>query len=603
MVSDPPSGSMRDPQGDREEGQATSPPDEISSVEPPESPASSEISTTSATSSSRSWHLATSSSMKLNQVDADSIHAVLELSQGGCLPGDRVAIQVNVKHVKPIKNMNGIIVTFFRTCRVDTHPDLPLGPVTKGSKLEYEDYYPRSKTGLGGLSLSSAGSHKTFRQDLDQVFEPLIIDPKSLTAQIKTHIKIPDEIFPSITSVPGSMISFKYEIEALVDLRGRMAGQDYIRSQIGMINVPRGHGFGDPKKHGVDGSTGLVFPLASGFGCLDTSQMRREKFVISRTFGIVVGTRDSERIRLRKLGKQAALTPARSVVSPPTQERLPELLTPHSGPVQASRLSSPLAEHDEYFPPPGPSTTVTNDDNLPPPVWTADERPRDGLDEKTRLRNAEARLLPSAPPADDSLSRSDRLYLEPTAPPASDDMMYEQHGSLQPVTSASEHSLATIVPAYSARANNASSGIEATEESRAFDPYGSKEELEYRRLQQQASSPDDNMEVDSSAARKLEPSAPPEEDASFTEGQSLSNGIEESTASEEHFATVLDDGIEAEQALEVTDQLQRGSSQDPPQPSDDLEPSAPVLSDDDELYETHPAPAPLEAEHLPVYHK
>ena len=591
IVLEPPDELIQDPQDEREEGRIAPPHDDMSSIEPPESPALSEISATSATSSSRSWHLATSSSMKLSQVDTHAIHAVLELSQGGCLPGDRVPVQISIRHVKPIKNMNGIIVTLFRTCRVDTHPDLPLGPVKKGSTLEYEDYYPKSKTGLGGLSLSSAGSHKTFRQDLNQVFEPLIIDPKSLTAQIKTHVKIPDDVFPSITSVPGSMISFKYEVEVLVDLRGRMAGQDYIRSQMGMISIPQGHGLGDPKKHGVDGSTGLVFPLASGFGCLDTSQMRREKFVISRAFEVVVGTHDSERMRLRKLGKHAALGPTLSTAATPALERQPPLSVATDGPVQASRVCSPLAEQHEYSPGFGIFTTASIQDHPRPPDSTTGETFDDGLDEKTRLRNAEARLLPSAPPTDDSLSSSEMPHLEPTAPPASEYLNYQQFESLHPFTSTSDHSLATIVPTYSSGASDRPSSIEDNERLMPLDPVGGEEELAYQRLQQQASSPDNDVEVSSFASRNLEPSAPPVDDMSSLDGCSISNIVEDSRASEGHLAGVVNVRVDSRQALEAT------------QPGDNLEPPAPLSSSDDNLYEAHPTHVPLEGEHLPVYQK
>ena len=424
------------------------PSDEPCSVDPPYSPTLSEVSANTGSSSSRSWHLATSASTKIGQVDTSAIHAVLELSQGGCLPGDRVPIQISVKHVKPIKNMHGIIVTLYRTCRVDTHPTLPLGPVKQGSKVEYEDYYPRSKTGLGGLSLSSPGSHKTFRQDLNQIFEPMIIDPNTLTTQVKAHIKIPDDIFPSITSVPGSMINFRYEVEVVVDLRGKLAGQDYIRSQIGMISVPRGYGLGDPKKHGVDGSTGLVFPLASGFGCLDTTQIRREKFVIARAFELVVGTRDSERMRLRKLGKQAARSPAQSPLPTPTSERHPPVDTTIGGPPS---FCSDVYQREDYFPGVDPAVSQYNDGQIPPSAPDSRAVLDDGLDEKTRLRNAEARLLPSAPPVDDSPSTSHPSQLLPTAPPLSGDLGYTDqfeslHGQLP---QSSDQSLGTTVPAYS----------------------------------------------------------------------------------------------------------------------------------------------------------
>ena len=87
-------------------------------------------------------------------------------------------------------------------------PSIPLGPIEKGKEGKYEDYYPRSYTGLGGLSLSGAGSNHVFRKDLYQSMSPLFIDPQTFTAEIHAKVRVPDEAFPTIATVPGSMISF-----------------------------------------------------------------------------------------------------------------------------------------------------------------------------------------------------------------------------------------------------------------------------------------------------------------------------------------------------------------------------------------------------------
>ena len=278
-----------------------------SSADPPQSPAQSETSTTSATSSSGlNWQVRSSSSLAKSSNGeyaskdyggTGGISAIIEVLRGGCLPGDILPVQVSVTHTKPIKSLQGIIITLYRLARVDTHPAIPLGPRTRDKKPEYEDYYPKSRTGLGGLSLSSAGSSRAFRQDLNQTFAPLIVDPRSLTAVIKTSLQVPEDLFPTISNVPGQMITFKYYIEVVVDLRGRLAGQERVRSQLGIVNGAGGYGHGDPQVNGVDGSSGLFFPLASGFGCLDTSQIRREKSVVSWPFEVIVGTRDSDRKR------------------------------------------------------------------------------------------------------------------------------------------------------------------------------------------------------------------------------------------------------------------------------------------------------------------
>ena len=295
-----------------------------SSDDPPQSPAPSETSSTSAASSGGfNWQIRSSTSIAKSVCgEADSgnpggISATIEILRGGCLPGDVLPVQVTVNHTKAVKSLQGVIVTLYRLARVDTHPAIPLGPETKDKKLEYEDYYPKSRTGLGGLSLSSAGSSRAFRQDLNQTFAPLIIDPQSLTAIIKTSLQVPEDLFPTIDNVPGQMISFKYYVEVVVDLRGKLASPDRVRSQLGIVNGAGGYGHGDPQVNGVDGSSGLFFPLASGFGCLDTSQIRREKSVVSWPFEVVVGTRDSDRKR-RKLSDSLP-TPDPAVVQQSTQ--------------------------------------------------------------------------------------------------------------------------------------------------------------------------------------------------------------------------------------------------------------------------------------------
>ena len=295
-----------------------------SSGDPPRSPAPSETSSTSAASSGGfNWQIRSSTSIAKSvsgEVDCGGpggISATIEILRGGCLPGDVLPVQITVNHTKPVKSLQGVIVTLYRLARVDTHPAIPLGPETKDKKPEYEDYYPKSRTGLGGLSLSSAGSSRAFRQDLNQTFAPLMIDPQSLTAIVKTSLQVPEDLFPTINNVPGQMISFKYYVEVVVDLRGKLASPDRVRSQLGIVNGAGGYGHGDPQVNGVDGSSGLFFPLASGFGCLDTSQIRREKSVVSWPFEVIVGTRDSGRKR-RKLSDSLP-APDSAVLQQPTQ--------------------------------------------------------------------------------------------------------------------------------------------------------------------------------------------------------------------------------------------------------------------------------------------
>src|SRR5690242_13246549 len=122
-------------------------------------------------------------------VKGKTITASIDVLKGGFLSGDQMPIRVTVNHNKHVRSLKGVIVTLYRQARVDMHPALPVAPNSKGDKTKSEEYYPKSRTGLGGLSLSSAGSSHTFRKDLGQSFAPLFVDPRTLTADIKCSVR------------------------------------------------------------------------------------------------------------------------------------------------------------------------------------------------------------------------------------------------------------------------------------------------------------------------------------------------------------------------------------------------------------------------------
>lgn len=294
--------------------------------------------------------------------------------------------------------MQGVIITVYRFARIDTHPPIPLGPSNGNSEGKPEDLYPKSLTGLSGLSLSSKGCSRTFRQEVAQTITPLIVDRQSLTAVIKTSVQIPDHIFPSIDGVPGSMISFRYFVEVVVDLR-RKVGQDRILDRFNMVDGPQ-HGYGDAKVNMVDGKDGITFSTTPGFNFLITDQLKRQKFVIYTNTEIVVGTRDSARLKGKQKANNTNINPDdRSTVrdSAPTndidtildgQSRAPPYQDSehYNGADLQARESLKAGWRDQ------PSAQVP----ISPPQ--AAEEP---LSEKARLRRAEETLLPSAPPGSD----------------------------------------------------------------------------------------------------------------------------------------------------------------------------------------------------------
>ena len=270
----------------------------------PQSPAPSEISTVSQTGSSTSSDLSNSMNPSLCIVDGVTQYssiasATTELLQGGCLAGETIPLRISIQHAKALRKVQGIVITLFRQGRIDSDPDLPLVPCRRARKMNSEDYYPRSRTGLGGLSLSSPGPSKSFRQDLSQTFAPIMVDPNTHTQIFNTSIEVPIDSFPTISGVPGDMISFKYFVEIVVDLRGKLGGQDRIRPHLSMTSTQQ-HACGDPRISRQEGTESVVYSAASGVNTQITDQLRRTKGVLFTKTEVIIGTKDSSRTLVRQ---------------------------------------------------------------------------------------------------------------------------------------------------------------------------------------------------------------------------------------------------------------------------------------------------------------
>ena len=372
--------------------------------EPPRSPVPSEISS-AATTDSASSNVSCSITSPMRTVieggeDAivnpvqNTISAKIEVLQGGCLAGDSFPLKISIKHNTAVKSMQGIIITMYRQGRIDTHPAIPLGPQRQGEKPRYEDYYPKSLTGLGGLSLTSAGSSRSFRQDLNQIFAPLIVDPQSLTAIINTSIQAPVHLFPTIDCVPGAMVSFKYYIEVVVDLRAKIGSQDRLRPHLSMTSSLQ-HGYGDAKMTKIEHSDGVSYASTPGFNYIVTDQLRRMKGVVFTRTEMKVGTKDSSRKRQKQREDHSATDENRPLN---TSAVLGVEITQNQGIEPGS--GEHYTEESHYS-----SPTVSGEEQ-PPMDVIAPPGIEEDLDEKGRLRRAEERLLPSAPPQDEESSSS-----------------------------------------------------------------------------------------------------------------------------------------------------------------------------------------------------
>ncbi|KAF5551034.1 pH-response regulator palF RIM8 [Fusarium napiforme] len=364
----------------------------------------------------------TLTSAKQQAVDKKTITATVELLKGGCLPGDAVSVRVTVQHTKRVKSMTGVIVTLLRQGKIDSNPPSALFDENLSrddvARIDKEDVFPRSRTGLGGLSLTSSSSTSIFRKDLDQNIAPLIIDPNTMQTSVTVTVKLPDDSFPTIKGVPGEMISFKYVVEVVVDLGGRLSNQ----MQTGPARFgPYGHGSADNHTYGP----------RRGANIADTSQMRHEKGVIAVSMETVVGTTDSSRGKkksrasptsrsvqilesdeeevigqepnyaddppLEPYSNSTPLSPGGYFLSQANGSRLPAIPShppqPYSQvvPVQHTSLRPRgVAGSNSNGPVPSPAASSY----IPPPEILN----QNNLSEKERIRQAETRLLPSQPP-------------------------------------------------------------------------------------------------------------------------------------------------------------------------------------------------------------
>ncbi|KAJ5583024.1 hypothetical protein N7535_001644 [Penicillium sp. DV-2018c] len=432
-----------------------------------------------------------------------TITAKAELLRAGVLPGDTLPVTVTINHYKQVRSAHGIVITLYRQGRIDLHPAIPMGTTVAGKKPVYEDVYPRSRTGLGGLTLGTSRTTSTFRKDLSQTFAPLVVDPNTMTAIVKTSIRIPEDIFPTITRVPGAMINFRYYVEVVTDLRGKITSPDRFIPRFNMVSGGTTFSPSGQVLNPAD-SSGVTANWAGNI--LDTDSIRREKGVISVAFEVVVGTRDSQR---RKNAKRTLSTAGESTTSQTAPPTSTVMINPVDGDEwpEASPMHNHHAEngvHEDYFPERAdwaeypeeyPEQFQPMDSMIAPP-----EVEEELLDEKTRVRRHEQALLPSQPPEEDEVGPSTARDM-PTAPVLPDDHHLQDYQHVPsagpsdgPHAVRSAESLQTVV-VNGAAAGPSEPGVSSDD----------KQELERQRLEAQASAPQDEHQEQESNVR---PSAP-----------------------------------------------------------------------------------------------
>lgn len=455
-----------------------------------------------------------------------TITATIELLKSGCLPGDNLPLKISIKHTKALKSMHGIIITFYRQGRIDSAPPLSLFADVnekEAERLKHEEFYPKSKTGLGGLSFTSAGSSSIFRKDLAQTFAPILVDPTTLTAVVNASVRVPEDVFPTISGVPGQMITFKYHVEVVVDLGGKLAGQQRHVPRVGAVALPTSN-VAKPASSPRDGNSNML--AAWGGSIVDTANIRREKSVVECRFEVVVGTTDTARTRARAnssvrrqmndwpdathepiyeesvAASEDRHNPQQHPYPYPYYDRPPD--HPHPS------LSDIREDHDyqNHFPPSHPGQMY-----VPPP----DLQPDGAVGEKERLRRHEERLLPSQPPIDeDGPSSSGAVVprLAPSAPPTEDEELYDPNDATPQRAPIWSPTLPFSIPSEPPTAPSAPAAHDFGPGASA-NPNEDKQELERRRLMAEASAPsefladeDDDTGEGSSSRPLHEPSAP-----------------------------------------------------------------------------------------------
>lgn len=441
-----------------------------------------------------------------------TITSTIELIKSGFLRGDNIHVKIHVDHSKPVRSLQGVILTLYRQARVDMFPALPVAG--KDGKTKPEDYYPKSKTGLGGLSLSSAGSSHVFRKDLSQSVASLLVDPRTLTADVKAAVRVPSEAFPTISSVPGAMISFKYYVEVVIDLQGKLSSSKWLQNQ-GVMSAPSTYA-GMPHMSQVNDTSGPLQTSWSG-AFIDTEQLRREKSVVACIFEVVIGTKDSERKGKQKASVERKPSPINTsnfrLVNNEARAVNGNGVDQTYDPAYDYAYHGDVDQRDYYYDQNGQQQWdgyEGYDESAaaayPPPDIAAQEA---HLPEKERLRRAEERLLPSAPPVDedDAGSATTARIQAPSAPVLPQESY--PHDAVSDATEVAGPSAppSHILPSSTTNGHSATTDLHdipapdyrhhSFAEGSNFRNEGEdKQELERRRLEMERSAPDEGPDLD-----------------------------------------------------------------------------------------------------------
>lgn len=336
------------------------------------------------------------------------IKVALEIPERGFLRGELIPTKLNINHSRKIQDLNGIIVTLVRVCR---------------------------------LSNGHENMVESFRKDLQQLVLPLYVDPNTFQSEINTNLRVPADAFPTISGCP--LVSFQYFIEVLINLSGKSLILDSSNHHKPSISTDEAnHSLlenpsNDLKyKFNFNSNASMNQNERSGF--INTDKYKRMKKFLLLTTEVIIGTnRLNERLAYTSnersnellhdnLNSISPTSRKSSSVSgsndspllfnqtgstPPSQQghQQPMSLNPLSEAIPANNFSTPPYFENQQDSPLNIADTpipgyeeVSNNYHANSSLASVQMPTHQHLSEKEQIRAHEASLLPSAPPLDDA---------------------------------------------------------------------------------------------------------------------------------------------------------------------------------------------------------
>mmetsp|Transcript_3283 Transcript_3283/g.3667 ORF Transcript_3283/g.3667 Transcript_3283/m.3667 type:complete len:783 (+) Transcript_3283:333-2681(+) len=334
------------------------------------------------------------------------IKIALEIPERGFLRGELIPIKLNINHTRKIQDLNGIIVTFVRVCR---------------------------------LSNGHENMAESFRKDLQQLVVPLYVDPNTFQSEINTSLRVPADAFPTISGCP--LVSFQYFIEVLINLSGKslvLDSSNHRKPSTDEANHSLLENPSNDMKYKFNFNSNAAMNHSERSGFINTDKFKRMKKFLLLTTEVIIGTnRLNERLAYTSNEQSNELFNENLNSTSPTSRKSSSVSGSNDSPLLFNQIGSTPPSQQSHQQPtsfnPLPEALPANQFSTPPyfesqqdsPLNVA-ETPIPGyeeasnnyhhdsslvpvqmptnqyLSEKEQMRAREASLLPSAPPLDDA---------------------------------------------------------------------------------------------------------------------------------------------------------------------------------------------------------